>query len=152
MSESCCKTKLILPIIVVAIVTWAFDFLVHGVLLKDVYAATAALWRPEEEMQQFWWACIAYHLVMAAIFTKGFYWWRPSVTCGACFTKECPVGKAALGYGLWAGLFMAVPQLMVYVWMPVPQELTVYWALSELAKYIVATIPLSLIYLKQQKA
>ena len=42
--------RLILAIVVATVFVFVSDFLIHGLWMKNDYAATASMWRPEAEM------------------------------------------------------------------------------------------------------
>lgn len=144
MTGTCCSKKFILTTLIVAVWAWLFDFVVHCTLLKETYEASASLWRPMAEMEAMWPLCIAYHLVMGALFAAGYLCCKKKSEAAAATdgTQQCPV-KKSLCFGLWVGLLLGVPQLMVYMWMPIPLVLPVAWCLSELVKWTLAGVILS---------
>lgn len=145
MTGSCCSKRIVIAAIAVAVLTWAFDFLVHGNLLTDLYTASADKFRPMEDMQSLWGWCIAYHLAMAWLVAGGYYCWRKHVTVGAVGSPECPYRKS-MGYGIWVGLLLGLPQVMAFVWMPLPFDLPFAWAASELVKWVLASLLLAKLY------
>lgn len=145
MKADCCSTKAVLFGVVVAIWTWFYDFVVHGMLLVDLYLANASLWRPLEQVQQMWLACLLYHVAMGMLVAAGYLCWRRHVTIGAVGTAECPYRKS-LRFGLWVGLLLGVPQLMAHVWLPLDIDLPLGWAMAELVKWTVAGLLLAKLY------
>lgn len=147
MTGTCCSKKHIFATLAVAVWAWLFDFIVHGNLLKDLYEANASMWRPLPEMQAMWPMCIAYHLVMGGLFAMGYLCCKKKSEAAAAIDGNagCPV-KKSLCFGLWVGLLLGVPQLMVYMWMPIPLELPVAWFASELVKWTLAGVLLSKLY------
>ena len=142
MTGTCCSKKYILATLAIAVWAWLFDFIVHGNLLKQTYEATASLWRPIDEMQAMWPLCIAYHLVMGFLFAGGYLCCKAKADAAASAGASCS-GKSNLCFGLWVGLLLGVPQLMVFVWMPVPLELPLAWFGTELVKWTLAGVILS---------
>ena len=45
------------------------DFLIHGVLLSDLYRQTASVWRPPVDARQLTWIFFVGYLVFAPFFT-----------------------------------------------------------------------------------
>ena len=111
-----------------------FEFVVHGVLLKDMYVETAHLWRTEEEskMQFITLGQIVYALATAFLFTK---------ICDTEYFKN-----NGLRYGLLLGILMASPTIASYCYMPVPLALWLSWVATELVKGLGTGIVIALIY------
>ena len=62
--------RLIITIVVVAVVSWLFDFLFHGIGLGAQYGATAESWRPDDEMMAWFpWQIACYFMVSIGICT-----------------------------------------------------------------------------------
>jgi len=114
---------------------FGFDFLVHHILLMDLYTQTADLWRPEEDMN--FSLMIARNLLLIII-------------VGYIFTRnfEDKGLKEGLRFGLPMGLLLAIMMAASYVWMPVPMELALGWACSGLGMGLGLGIIFSLIYKK----
>jgi hypothetical protein len=107
-------------------ISWAvLDAVIHGMLLKDVYASTSSLWRPMAEMNM-----VLMHLVTALValaFTAiyAFQIKGNSVAAGA---------KYGLVYGLAAGISMGFGS---YLYMPIPYSLAWGWFLGCLVESII---------------
>ncbi len=130
-----------LTAIVLFVFTTAFDFLVHGILLQETYAATSALWRPESEMQSFMRLMFATQFVFAAVFVF-------------IFTRNYE-GKGlgeGMRYGLYIGILFAVIEIQKFCYMPVPFSLPLSWALSVIVWAVLAGILLSLLYREEAPA
>lgn len=124
-----------IAVIAVFVFTFAYDFVVHGILLADTYKSLESLWRPEAEMQALMPLMAVAQLLLALIFTF-------------IFTRNYEgngVGEG-LRYGLYAGLLLAAPQVASYVWMPVPVSLTAIWVGGMILWGILAGIVVSLVY------
>jgi len=97
-------------------VVWAaLDFVIHGVILRDLYAATANLWRPMAEMKM----GVMYVAVLAAAFVFVFIYARlvaeKSVARGTFFGTLWGVGVGVgMGYGSYA--VMPIPYFMALTW------------------------------------
>lgn len=146
MTGECCSKRGLLLGLAVAVWAWAFDFLIHGKLLMSMYEATASMWRPMSEMQEMGLWCIAYHLGMGILFASGYLCWRKHIVVGAVGSSECPYRKS-MGFGLWVGLLLGLPQLMTYMWLPFTSfDLPIAWAVSELVKWTLAGLLLAKLY------
>ncbi len=113
---------------------FVFEFVVHGVLLKDMYKETAHLWRAEEDskMQFIMLGQIVYALVTAFMFTK---------ICDTEFFKN-----NGMRYGLLLGLLLASPAIASYCYMPVPMALWLSWVATEIVKGLGTGIAIALVY------
>lgn len=94
------------------------DYLIHGVLLKSAYQATASVWRPETEMIEM----IRYMMAGQFLFAVSF----------CCLFLKMTSGKSAgfrtgISFGFWVGLILAGGNLIWYSVLPVPVMLAVQW-------------------------
>ena len=123
-----------LAAVVVVFVAWsAMDFLIHGVLLKEIYETTAEMWRPEAEMK------MTLMQVVTAISSLAFV-----VIYGRMVGKKSLV--AGLEYGLWIGILVGIGMgYGTYSYMPIPYHLALYWFLGTLARMLVAGLLVGLI-------
>jgi hypothetical protein len=114
------------------------EFLIHGVLLSDLYRQTASVWRPETEMRQMMWIFWVGYLVFAPFFAL-------------IYVKGYEKGKPGLGqgfrYGLYMGAMLAVMNGFAwYVILPIPPVLAFYWFLATLVEFIVVGVVAGLVY------
>ena|SRR3989338_7824624 len=102
--------------VVVFVALWITEFVFHGMLMKDQYAATAQLWRPESEMGAYFPFMIIGQLVTAFLFT-------------AIFIHGYKGKGAAEGvrYGILMGGFMAGFNLSMYAVAPWTPGLLLCW-------------------------
>jgi len=131
--------------VVLGIYAQLFDFLVNGVLFADLYKQNAAHFRPEQDMQVFIPYCILYHLAMGILVAKGYVKWRKKAPFPA---GSCPIQKS-LGYGMWVGLLLGIPQIMVAVWTTIPAMLPLIWFGGELVKWTLSGVLLAKLYGKE---
>ena len=116
------------------------EFIDNGVLLADIYKQTAAVWRPEAQMQSLAWLFWLGYLVFAPVFTL-------------IYTKGYEAGKEGFGQGLrfgfYVGLLTSVPMNLIwYAVLPIPATLSVYWTLAGMVEMIAIGITVGLIYRK----
>jgi hypothetical protein len=109
--------------VVAVFICWSVvDFAVHGMLLRESYAATASLWRPMGEMKMGLMyvvsllSCLAFVLIYALFFGK----------------KSLGIALAFGGlFGFGAGVSMGYGS---YTVMPIPYSMALSWFLGTLAQ------------------
>jgi len=112
--------RLLLGIVIVFVGIWITDFIVHGVLLKNIYVETAHLWRPEAEMRgKLGWMVLG-QFVMAVVF----------VTIWAIGFADKASPGAAVVYGVCAGLFYGANTLITYAVQDIPGSLIFKWIVA----------------------
>ena len=122
--------------VVVFIVMQAIGFLIHGVMLDDMYQALAASFRPKEQMDAMMLIMIlsgtAVLFLFCYIYTKGYE------------------GKGiveGVRYGALMGLFLAFPtSIDAYVIYPLTQELAVIWFVTTVVGMMIAGAVFAAIY------
>lgn len=133
MNKRCAMTA------VAVFVTMAvLEFLVHGVLLKEAYQATASVWRPMEEMHGMMWLMWVIYLVNALVL--------PYI-----YVKGYEAGKSPIGQGLRFGLEIGVllstgMSLGTYFMIPVPVSLAATWFVAGMIEYAVVGVVIGALY------
>jgi hypothetical protein len=122
----------------VLVVVAVLEFLIHGVLLSDLYRQTASVWRSEAEMQKMMWIFWVGMLVFAPFFAL-------------IYVKGYEKGKPGLGqgfrYGMYVGVMLSVMHSFGwYVILPIPLALAFYWLLGILVEFIAAGVAAGLVY------
>jgi len=105
------------------IFVFGLDYIVHQNLLTDLYDITSSFWRAPESMQS----------IFPYIFTRNF---------------EGKGIKEGIRFGMPFGLLFALFMGSSYLWMPIPLELALSWAISGLATGFGLGIIFSLTYRK----
>ena len=128
----------LLASVAVFVVIGVLEFLIHGVLLSDLYRQTASVWRPEAEMRQMMWIFWVGYLVFAPFFAL-------------IYVKGYEKGKPGLGqgfrFGLYVGAMLSVMNGFAwYVILPIPPVLAFYWFLATLVEFIVVGVVAGLVY------
>jgi hypothetical protein len=128
----------LLASVAVLVVVAALEFLIHGVLLSDLYRQTASVWRPEAEMQKmmwiFWAGMLVFAPFFALIYVKG-------------YEKDKPGLGQGFRYGLYVGIMLSVMESFGwYVILPIPLALASYWFLGVLVEFIAAGVAAGLVY------
>lgn len=110
--------KQISAAVVAVLLAWSLvDFLLHGVLLRPTYEATAHLWRPQAEMKN--WVIHLVTLIAAGGFVKiyALLCSPKSVSRGAFFGLLWGVvAGVSMGYGTYA--VMPLPYHLALAWFP----------------------------------
>jgi len=128
----------LLASVAVLVVVAVLEFLIHGVLLSDVYRQTASVWRSDAEMQKmmwlFWVGMLVFAPFFALIYVKGYEKGKPGLGQG-------------LRYGLYVGVMLSVMHSFGwYVILPIPLALAFYWFLGILVEFIAAGVAAGLVY------
>jgi len=128
----------LLASLAVLVVVAVLEFLIHGVLLSDVYRQTASVWRSGAEMQKLMWIFWVGMLVFAPFFAL-------------IYVKGYEKGKPGLGqgfrYGLYVGVMLSVMHSFGwYVILPIPLALAFYWFLGILVEFVAAGVAAGLVY------
>ncbi len=61
--------KLILSGLMAFGLCFALDFVFHGILLKSTYEATSQLWRPQADMQSYFWSMLLGQFIVGFFFS-----------------------------------------------------------------------------------
>lgn len=122
---------------------FVLEFIVNGILLRDIYQKHASVWRNEPDMQGMMWLMWLGYAIFAAfftfIYTKGYEPKKPGVEQG-------------LRFGLYVGLaFAPLHSLTWYVVLPIPGALAFYWFLAGMVEFIALGAIAGLIYKKGKK-
>lgn len=124
--------------VAVFVVLTISDFIVHGVLLADLYRETASVWRAPADSQRLMWIFSIGYLVFAPLFTL-------------VYTKGYEPGKAGLGQGFRFGLYLGgmLSVLASYGWyvvLPIPLVIACYWFAAIIVQFVLAGVAVGLIY------
>ena len=128
----------LLASVAVFFVIGALEFLIHGVLLSNMYQQTASVWRDETEMVRMMWLFWLGYLVFAPFFAL-------------IYVKGYEKDKPGLGQGFRFGLYLGAMLSVVhgfgwYVILPIPLVLAIYWFLAILVEFIAAGVAAGLVY------
>jgi len=128
----------LLASLAVLVVVAVLEFLIHGVLLSDVYRQTASVWRSGAEMQKlmwiFWVGMLVFAPFFALIYVKG-------------YEKDKPGLGQGFRYGLYVGVMLSVMHSFGwYVILPIPLALAFYWLLGILVEFVAAGVAAGLVY------
>ena len=128
--------RIILAIVAVFVAWSALDFLLHGLILRRTYEATAHLWRPMAEMK------MGVMHVAVFIFSMAF------VLIYARLVREKSIGRG-LYYGLLFGLATGVSMgYGSYAVMPIPYHLAFAWFAGSLVEATVSGVIVGVIIRK----
>lgn len=131
-------SKLSLPIITVFVLVFIYGYVVHGILLSDIYQKTPQLWRTCEDMNSYFSIMLISELGFAIIFTL-FY---------AYLQERMRVSLKGWQYGLGIGATFAAIQFGIYAYMPISLTLALLWVADALAEPVLCGVMLSYLYKK----
>ena len=116
-------TKRILLGALAVFLGWSvLDFVIHGLILTDAYAATAQLWRPMEEMKM---GLLRFTVLVSSVTFAAIY---------GLFVSNKGLGrglKFGLLFGIGAGISMGYGS---YSFMPIPYSMALVWFLGTLVE------------------
>ena len=113
-------------IIATFVFIFAYDFVYHGMYLADTYKATATLWRPEADMNQF----IKYLTFGQLLVALGVVW--------IVFRTERGSWAAGALTGIVLGVIAAGTSTIFYAVQPLPADLVCSWIFSGFIQSAVA--------------
>jgi len=127
--------RFILATIAAFLFVGAYEFVLHGQLLKGIYQETAHLWRAEGEYKMAFILIsqLSFAAMMIFIFTRDYE------------NKGIPEG---LRFGLYIGLLLASIEIGTYSYMPVELSLALAWTAGMLIKCLGVGVIASLVYKK----
>jgi hypothetical protein len=128
------RKRVILGTLGVFILWSVLDFIIHGVLLRSAYEATASLWRPMAQMKLG--LMYAVVLIAASMFVLIF---------SRFITPQTPASglKFGLLYGIGVGVGMGYGTYSV---MAIPYSMALTWFLGSVAEAALGGILLGLIF------
>jgi len=119
--------------LIVFLVIWFMDFLIHHVALVSLYQDSAEVWRAPAAMIM--WPMYLSQLSFAFIFVY-------------LFTRNYQAKGMAEGarFGLYIGLLLAAINIGVYSYLPVPLTLILAWIIAGLLKSMILGVTTACIY------
>lgn len=116
-------------------VVFVFEYLYHSIYLKDMYEATASLWRSPEEMAGFSDVVLSCQLAFTVVL--------------AFLYAQKHEGKGpieGIRFGIFTGLIVGIPFYGMYAYMPIPNDLAVAWLGGTVVELTLVGIVFSLLY------
>jgi hypothetical protein len=128
------RNRIILATLCLFVLWSVLDFLIHGVILRSAYEATASLWRPMAQMKMGLMFVVV--LIAASMFVL--------IYSRLIATKTPASGfKYGLLYGIGVGVGMGYGTYSV---MPIPYSMALAWFLGAVAEATLGGIFLGLIF------
>ena len=128
--------RLVLAVVAAFAFVWVTDFLIHGVWLKNDYAASMGLWRPEAEMQgRMGWVMLGELLAtvtFVVLYAKGFA------------EKARPL--CAVMFGLFMALFSQANTLITFAVQPIPGSLAAKWFIAAVVQGVLLGLLVFFVY------
>ncbi len=114
--------KFLISWVVIFVVWMVGSFLVHGLMLGEVYASMGSLYRPEADQQAYFPYMLAAHVIMAGAFV--WIYQRGS--------EDKPWLAQGVRYGVAITLLAAVPTYMIYYAVqPLPGNLVAHQIIGD---------------------
>ncbi len=114
-----------------------YEWLVHGMLLQNIYQETASVWRSHEEMQSY----LHFNFLLIAVVSL----WATFI-----FTRFYPDGgwNKGLCFGAYLGIFSGIQAFAAYFYIPIPLILAVAWFIASFVEYLIGGVLIGAIYRK----
>jgi hypothetical protein len=143
--------RLVLACFSVFLLVFAYDFLLHSIILKTDYVVTGFLWRSPEQMQSYFGSLLFGQVQLSVAFCL-IYAFLSDARASVC--EALPVGRGGPAaplrrgviYGLLAGLLLCGPNFITFAVQPFPLDLIVKWTLGRLIQMSLAGLLLGAIY------
>jgi hypothetical protein len=127
--------RFILAALAAFVAMMVFNFLWHGLLLESMYKATMSLWRPQDQMEEFFpWAAgitLAIGIALTLLFSRNY--------------EEKGIGEG-IRFGFYAGLLIGLLQAGIYPYLAIPLSLAGAWFIGGMLQGMVAGVTISLVY------
>lgn len=124
-----------LTVIVGFVFVWGYEYLVHGILMTDLYAQTPQLWRSDADMAAglpvLWGVQFITVLLTAFIFTRHY--------------QARGIGEG-IRYGILIGVLLGALTAASYAWLPVSAKLGFVWFAVGLSKGVILGIIYAALY------
>ena len=122
-------------LIVAFVFIFGFGFVWHGMLMKDAYMETAALWRTDPDFNRHFWILLLGHVVVAFAFT-GLYVSKVGM-------QSASVG---FGYGICFGIFCVGLDLIRFAVEPLTARILWMWIAGSLISFAILGALVDAIY------
>ena len=107
--------KTILAIIAVFVAWSVMDFVIHGLILRSSYEATASLWRPMSEMKRGVMYTTVFIAALTFVLIYSQFFSRKGVSTGLKYGLLFGAGAGvSMGYGSYS--VMPIPYYMAFTW------------------------------------
>jgi hypothetical protein len=133
--------RLLLSIVVLLVFMFGYSWVVHGVLMKDLYARTQNLWRSEEAMGSHFHWLLAGQALMAAGLAVLF-----ALTSGTGGTA------AGIRLGFWIAMINLGLNFITYAVQPVPLRVIACWSAADVIMFTVGGALVGALYRPQSPA
>ena len=105
--------KLFYTSIAVFLFTFTYDFIIHWILLKDLYLITTDVWRPPSEHKMEF--ITISQILFSAFFSLFYFLLKP---------------LDPIRYGVFVGLLMSSHHVAEFCYLPVPLSLVLFWVMA----------------------
>lgn len=134
------KKNFMLSSLAIFFVIYILEFVIHGIILGDIYHKTAHIWRSEGEMKNIIYLMWIGYLIMAPLFIY--------IYSAGLNKKQCPI-EQGVKFGIVIGIFTSIPtNLIWFVVLPIPAILAIAWGLAGLIECIICGLITGFLYKK----
>src|SRR6185503_3742087 len=128
--------RFVLACVAVFVFVMLFSWVFHGVLLKDTYAQTANMWRPEAEMGKYSVFLILGQFIQVVAFCLIY-------TRSESHKRSVAFGA---GYGIAVGVLKGGGSLIMHAVQPLPMSVIGAWIVGDIIQVAIAGAILGAIY------
>ena len=155
-----CLCKLVCFALPVFIVLFALGYVIHHIWLMPIYEATAAMWRPMDQMKEMFPWLIGYYAALSILISFLFCKVKKAkmAACAADGSEgECKIGgkhcpiKFGICFGSIIGLLLGVQSGAAWIFQAIPGDLAVKWLIGWVIQGVAAGVVLALICHCKQK-
>jgi len=125
----------VFALIVTFVFLFGFGFLWHGILMKNAYMETEALWRTDADFNSHFWILLLGHAVLAFAFTGLYVSKVGAQSIGTGF-----------GYGVVFGIFCAGIDLIRFAVEPLTTRILWMWIAGSLISFAIGGALVGAIY------
>lgn len=116
---------------------YLYHWLIHGILLQNIYHESPTLWRPMEQMNSMMPLCIFFRLAVAGWITFMF----------AKFYRDGGT-ENGLRFGFYIGVFAGIMAASTFMWLPISAKLAWAWFIGNVVEYLAGGAIIGAIYRK----
>ena len=127
--------RYVLAVIILFLFIYAYESVVHGVLLMNIYNETPNLWRNYDEMMSY----LPFHIVLMAIL---------AIWITFIFTQFFKEGGVQNGFyfGLYLGILAGLHAAGAYFYLPISASLASIWFITYVIESTLGGMIIGLIY------
>jgi len=142
--------RLFFSFFVAFIIIYAWDFMVHALILLPHYVATKDVWIDHNVMGGRGEFFALHQVAYALVFVVFYDCIRKHITIGKVGGKNCPYGTG-IAFGGFLGLMSGITMAGFYAYLPITGTLALSWFIAEFTKGLIVGLVLAVFYPKEIK-